>query len=69
MSGVAVAVLNSGSRSIASFARADREYQDIEMSEMDGTLTDLHLATGGLAQLSDEDRRALTALSIRLTHY
>ncbi len=69
MSGVAIAVLISGSRSIASFARADREYEDPEMSELEFHLSHLHRATMGLTQLSAEDRRALTDLSIRLTHY
>ena len=69
MSGVTIAVHISGSRSIASFARADREYEDLEMEDLEARLMHLHRMTMGLAQLSSRDRSALTKLSIRLTHY
>jgi LuxR family transcriptional regulator len=68
MNGVAIAVVSSRSRSIASFARADREYDDEEVRELEGGLARLHQATIGLSQLSASDRQALTELSIRLTH-
>jgi LuxR family transcriptional regulator len=68
MSGVAIAVLVSGSRSIASFARADREYDDVEIADMEDRVTDLHHLTGGPGRLSATDQRALTALSVKLTH-
>jgi hypothetical protein len=61
-------VVSSRSRSIASFARADREYEDEEVRELEGGLARLHQATIGLSQLSASDRQALTELSIRLTH-
>jgi LuxR family transcriptional regulator, quorum-sensing system regulator SdiA len=68
MNGVAISVFMSGSRSIASFARADREYEEIEMAELEDVLAQLHRATIGLSQLSESDQRALTELSIKLTH-
>jgi LuxR family transcriptional regulator, quorum-sensing system regulator SdiA len=68
MNGVTIAVLGDGSRSIASFARADRDYDEAEMQELEHTLARLHGATIGLGQLSASDQRALTELSIKLTH-
>jgi LuxR family transcriptional regulator len=67
MNGVAVAVVLSGSRSIGSFARADCDYDEAEMQELEALLTDLHLATLGTNQLSASDQLALTELSIKLT--
>ncbi len=68
MNGVAISVLIAESRSIASFARADREYSDAEMADLEDTLAELHLLTTGLDDLSESDQRALTELSINLTH-
>jgi LuxR family transcriptional regulator, quorum-sensing system regulator SdiA len=68
LNGVAVAVLISGSRSIASFARADRDYDATEIGALEDLLAQLHRATIGLSELSASDRRALTELSITLTH-
>ena len=68
MNGVAIAVVAAGSRSIASFARADREYDEAEMAELEDVLARLHRRTIGLGQLSARDQRALTELSIKLTH-
>ena len=68
MSGVAISVLISESRSIASFARADREYDEDEMAQFERDLGRLHLATIDVAELSKRDRQALTDLSIKLTH-
>lgn len=68
MNGVTIAVLLSGSRSISSFARADREFCDLEMTELEDGLARLHVATLGQESLSDSDRQALTEMSIRLTH-
>lgn len=65
--GVAIAVLMSGSRSIASFARADRDYDEIEMEELESILALLHRETIDQGRLSESDREALTQLSIRLT--
>jgi LuxR family transcriptional regulator, quorum-sensing system regulator SdiA len=68
MNGVAISVFLSGSRSIASFARADREYEQTEMEQLEDLLAQLHEATAGMGALSESDRQALTELSIRLTH-
>jgi LuxR family transcriptional regulator, quorum-sensing system regulator SdiA len=68
MHGVAVAVVTDGSRSIASFARADRDYDDAEMAELERLLAELHRATTGPGKLSESDQAALTELSIRLSH-
>ena len=65
--GVAVALLH-GTRSIASFARFDREYDDFEMDEIEELLVELHALTANLPELSTADRGALRELSIRLTH-
>ncbi len=68
MNGVAISVYGSGTRSIGGFARADREYEDLELDEMEALLHTLHDETTTLHTLSEADREALTALSIRLTH-
>jgi LuxR family transcriptional regulator len=68
MNGAAIAIVLLGSRSVAGFARADREYEAGEMLEMEDLLSQLHRATIGLGRLSAGDQRALTALSIKLTH-
>jgi len=68
MNGVAIAMVSSESRSIAGFARADRDYTDAETDALDDLVVQLHRETLGLDQLSRSDRKALTALSIRLTH-
>jgi LuxR family transcriptional regulator len=68
MNGAAISVFASGTRSIGGFARADREYDDEELAEMETLLIRLHEETTTLHTLSDGDRDALTRLSIRLTH-
>jgi LuxR family transcriptional regulator, quorum-sensing system regulator SdiA len=68
MNGAAVAVVRAGSRSIAGFARADRDYEDAEMRDLELLLAHLHRETVGIDRMSERDRRALTELSIRLTH-
>ena len=68
MNGVTLATVAYGSRSIASFARADRDYDEAEIDALSRGFADLHLATLGLDRLSASDRQALTELSIRLTH-
>jgi LuxR family transcriptional regulator len=68
MNGASIAVLIAGSRSISGFARADREYTDPEMADLEDILAELHLATAGLGDLSESDQSALTELSIKLTH-
>lgn len=68
MNGVTVTVMLDGSRSIASFARADRDYDDHETDHLEQALTRLHRATAGLDSLDPQDMDALKALSVRLTH-
>ena len=68
MNGVTIALLIEGSRSIASFARSDRDYETTEIAELELIFEDLHRATAGIEALSDDDRRALKELSVRLTH-
>lgn len=65
--GVAMATVLSGSRSIASFARADRDYEPAEIEALESGFLELHQATLSPGALSDDDRRALTELSIQLT--
>jgi LuxR family transcriptional regulator len=68
MNGAAISVFGEGSRSIGGFARADREYEDEELADMEDMMRTLHEETTTLHTLSESDRAALTALSIRLTH-
>lgn len=68
MNGVTIAMLRGGTRTIASFARADRDYEEPEMEELEDLLTELHELTTGLPKLSEDDRRALRELPVRLTH-
>lgn len=68
MNGSAISVLIAGTRSIGGFARADRDYEAVEVDELEARLAALHRATLGLGRLSESDQRALTELSITLTH-
>lgn len=68
MNGVAMSVLLSGTRSIAGFARADRDFDVAEIAEMEVLLAQLHETTAASGQLRESDQRVLTELSVRLTH-
>jgi LuxR family transcriptional regulator, quorum-sensing system regulator SdiA len=68
MNGVTIAIFIDCSRSIASFARSDREYEAGEISDLTRIFEKLHRATENVEALSDGDRAALKDLSIRLTH-
>lgn len=68
MNGVTISLLIDGSRSIASFARSDRDYETAEIVDIEPIFADLHRATASLDPLNDADRLALKDLSIRLTH-
>ncbi|MER2508563.1 autoinducer binding domain-containing protein [Amaricoccus sp.] len=68
MNGVTIALLLDGSRSIASFARSDRDYDACEIAELELTFSALHRVTATPDDLADEDRLALKDLSVRLTH-
>lgn len=67
MNGVAIAVVHSGSRSIAGFARADRDFTEAETDDLEEGLVRLHNATFGPGRLSKNDAAALIELSIQLT--
>ncbi len=67
MNGVAIATVQSGSRSIAGFARADRDYDDAEIAALEDAFARLHDATLGPGRLSERDAKALSELSVRLT--
>jgi LuxR family transcriptional regulator len=66
--GVTVAILMDGTRTVASFAREDREFDDDEIAKISAVLTQLHHETAGGKGLSEADREALKSMSIRLTH-
>jgi LuxR family transcriptional regulator, quorum-sensing system regulator SdiA len=68
MNGVTVALVAGGSRSIASFARADRDYDEAEIADLARIFEELHLATEGIEHLTAADEAALKDLAIRLTH-
>jgi len=68
MNGVTIALLIDGSRSIASFARSDRDYETPEIADLESIFEELHRATSSFEALSDDDRSALKELSVRLTH-
>ena len=65
--GFTAALEEGGSRSVASFARADREFTDTEISKITGLLRRLHDETRAAETLSPEDDAALKRLSIFLT--
>ncbi len=67
MNGVAISMVCSGSRSIAGFARADRDYNETEIAALEEGLARLHEATLGPGRISPGDAAALTELSIQLT--
>ena len=58
-----------GSRSIGGFARADRDYDEAEIDELEELLSRLHTEDRRpRASSAPRDQRALTELSIKLTH-
>lgn len=64
--GVTIALLIDASRSIASFARSDRDFEAPEIADLQAIFQALHLATADA--LTEDDRTALRDLSARLTH-
>ena len=66
--GFTSSIHNDRSRSLAGFARADRDYLDVEIDEINDRLIQLDMMTAGIDVLSKKDRDALLAMSIRLTH-
>lgn len=66
--GVAIGVEDSGSRSVAGFARADREFTEDEAKTLHDGVVLLHQMTATAKSVSPEQRDALRRLSISLTH-
>lgn len=66
--GVAWALLEDDSRSFAGFARGDRDFTDAEIAHLGKLLSELHQATLDADSFSEEDKAALRALAVRLTH-
>lgn len=67
MNGVAISVVSSKSRSIAGFARADRDYTDDEIEALTETLGRLHRETQDLDPRNASVAAALSELSVHLT--
>jgi len=66
--GFACAVENGGTRSVAGFARADREFTDSEIAAIAAQVATLHDETAKAGALSAETREELRQMSIRFTH-
>jgi len=65
--GVTLALIRGESRTIAAFARSDRDYLDAEVDEITPRLEALHAETDGVEVLPETDMAALRRMSIRLT--
>jgi LuxR family transcriptional regulator len=66
--GLAGAVNQKSSRSIAGFARSDREFTDLEAAAILRDLKALHAETSNMMVLSPEIHDTLRQMSIYLTH-
>ncbi len=66
--GVTLALLEDGSRSVASFARSDREFDTGEIAAISGLFDQLHAETRQTDRLTAEDHAQLRRMSILLTH-
>lgn len=66
--GIAASVNHHASRSIAGFARGDREFSDLEMASIHKDLRALHTDTINMMVLSPDIHDTLRQLSIYLTH-
>ncbi|MGB3148220.1 MAG: autoinducer binding domain-containing protein [Paracoccaceae bacterium] len=66
--GTAVSVVRSGSRTIAGFARSDREMTDLEIASIHKDLRQLHDETLNVMVLSPEFHETMRQMSIYLTH-
>ncbi|WP_343078855.1 autoinducer binding domain-containing protein [Ostreiculturibacter nitratireducens] len=66
--GVTLALDESGSRSVASFARSDREFSETEIERLSGLLGALHTETALIEGLSPDAHETLRRMSILLTH-
>lgn len=66
--GVVMAHLAEGSRSMAGFARPDRELTDAEIAAITADFTELHDLTLGAEALSPRVHETLRQMSVFLTH-
>ena len=66
--GASVGVENGTTRSIAGFARPDREYTDAELDQLFVHVQQLHDLTASETGMSEELREELLRLSIEMTH-
>lgn len=66
--GAVVAFVHDGSRTMAGFARGDRELSDDEIATLKSTLEELHDLTGTVETFSPDVHMTLKQMSIYLTH-
>lgn len=66
--GVTISIHNDNARSLAGFARGDRDFLDVEISEISELFEELDVMTAGIELLSKKDTDALQKMSIRMTH-
>lgn len=62
--GVGAAVLSNGSRTLAGFARGDREFTDQEMADLFEVVSVMHALTAEEEALTPEDRETIANHSI-----
>jgi len=67
--GVAIAVDDNDSRTVAGLARPDREFTDKEIEEVERIIRSLHDLTLDSGSMSEKARDELKRLSVRLTHH
>ncbi|WP_458790257.1 autoinducer binding domain-containing protein [Yoonia sp. MH D7] len=66
--GATCAMQSDDSRSIGSFARADRDFTPQERDMLNDKLQILHRATASIKELSPETATALRTMSVQFTH-
>ena len=66
--GVVCAISHGGTSSMAGFSRADREYTDAEIEQLQAYVEALHIQTADQAQLSPETIKQLKNMSVMVTH-
>lgn len=66
--GIASAIEDGGSRSVAGFARSEREFTDAEIASLGDALAELHKLTANKDGMSDDLRDYLQEMSVKFTH-
>jgi len=66
--GMTCAVEVDGSRSIGSFARPDRDFDDAEQAFLVQKIDELHDLTANIKALAPETNKALRLMSVQFTH-